>query len=425
MDPGIIVIILALVLLLFRVPVYIALAFPSILYVLLFDIRLTIISQRMVRSLDSFPLLAVPLFVLVGTLMNESGISDNIFEFADHIVGHISGGLAQVNIMVSLIFSGISGSAIADVGGIGRIMIENMHEHGYSRGYAAAVTTASATLGPIFPPSIILIIYGALAEVSILQLLLAGVVPAIVTFALLMIGTAIITRKKDIPTTPPPSKTVIGKSFLYNFAALATPFVLIAGLMSGLFGVTEAAAITVFYILLVNIIIYQNRDWGHIWTSCKETVYTTSVILIILASAALFSWVLTVERTADVVAVMMFSISENPLVLLLLLNVILIVLGLVLEPISALLISIPLFVPPLVEVGVDPVHLGIIMVFNLMIGLLTPPVGLTLFVASDVGDVPVPEIISELLPYYVILIVSLLLITFIPELSLFFPQLAL
>jgi len=422
MNIGITVIAATLILLFLGVRVYVALAFPAIIYLVVMDIPFFVATQRMVRSLNSFTLLTIPLFLLVGSLMNNSEMTENLFELANNLVGHLVGGLAYVNVLTSLIFSGISGSAIADVGGIGRIMIESMEDHGYSRGYASALTVASATIGPIFPPSIILIIYGVLAEVSIIELLLAGILPGLLTFVLLLGGTAFIARRKEIPTHDRPSLATVFRSFLFNFAGLMTPVVLIGGMMGGFFGPTEASAVTVLYLLLINAVFYGKLDFTYIWESSKQTVHTTATVLIILAAASLFAWVLAIEGTAAIFANLLFSVSENTLVLLLLLNVMLLILGLFLEPVSALLISIPLVVPPFTSLGVDPVHLGIIMVFNLMIGLITPPLGLSLYVASDVGKIPIAEIVAELKPYYVVLIITLLIITFVPQISLLVPN---
>lgn len=424
MNLGFLVILGFLILILLRVPLYIALSLPSILYILWEGTRIFVVAQQVMRTIDSFTLLAIPLFVFVGVMMNESGISEKLFDFANEMIGHFQGGLAQVNIFTSLIFSGISGSAMADIGGIGQVLIESMDKYGYERDYSAALTASSATVGPIFPPSIPLILYGVIAEVSIVSLLLAGILPALLVVVVLMITTAIIARRRDFPKGERVSWRSRARSFIVALPALLTPVLLIAGMLSGIFGATEAAAVTVLYILLVNIFVYRIFSLEYIYTSAVETARLTSIIMLTIAGAALLNWVLVIERTPDAVASLLFGISTNTIVLLLVVNVFLLLLGLFLEPISALIISIPLIFPTLIESGVDPVHLGVIMVFNLMIGLLTPPLGLSIFVASDIAGVDNFEVIRSIPPYYVALLVCLLIITFVPSISLLVPGMA-
>lgn len=419
MELGIIVIIITLLLILFRVPVAVAFAAPSIIYVLVTGTPVTIVGQRMVHSLNSYTILAVPLFIYVGSLLNHGGITDKIFDFANEMIGHISGGLAQVNITASLIFSGMSGAALADVGGLGRILIHAMEENGYPRDYSAALTSVSATIGPIFPPSIPLIIYGLVAEVSIIALFMAGVVPALICTVLLGVASYIIARRRDFPTQES-DKTFTEKSKLFFIAlpALLTPVVLIVGMLSGAFGPTELAAVTVIYVLLINLIIYKNRSSSYVFAAAKEAAHTTGVILFILAGAALFSWVISVEGVPRAVGAWLVLLTDDPLMLLLLINILLLIIGLFLETIAAILITTPIFLPPLVELGVDPVHFGVILVFNLMIGLVTPPLGLSLFVSSDIADVPVEKVIKQVLVYYVPLLLTLMFIVLFPELFL-------
>lgn len=419
-NVGLLLVVLFLVLVLMGAPLYISLSLPPLIYIVFVaEFPLVTASQTMVRSLDSFVLLAVPMFIYFGSLMNHSGIADRIFNFANDITAQSQGGLAQVNIITSLIFSGMSGSAMADIGGVGRILINQMKENGYSNSYASALTSASATVGPIFPPSIPLIIFGVIAQVSVVSLLIAGAIPALLTTVFLMVGTAILARRRDFPTADRTiSRSTIARKFLIALPAMLAPFILIGGMLMGFFGPTEAAAVTILYMVLVNVLFYRDTSVRYLWTAAVEAAYTTSVILITIAAASLFTYVLTLEQTAEVVTTGLLSISTNPLVLLLVINVLLLIIGLFLEPISAMLIAIPLTLPPLVEVGVDPVHYGVIMVFNLMIGLLTPPLGLSIFLSSDIADVPIEQTIQDLKPYYVMLLATLLVITLVPELSL-------
>jgi tripartite ATP-independent transporter DctM subunit len=418
-NAGLVVILGFVLLALLRIPVFISLALPSTVYVLASDRPILFVVNRMVRTVDSFTLLAIPLFIYVGSLMNHGDITEKIFDFADNIVGHLTGGLAQVNIVTSLIFSGISGSALADVGGIGRVLIQTMSDNGYNKDFSAALTSASATIGPIFPPSIPLILYGILAEVSVLQLLIAGAGPAILTTALLMIWTSYIARQRNLPSNDERATlSVVGNSLVIAAPALLTPVVLITGMLGGVFTPTEAAAVTVVYILIINTVIYRVTGFEYLWEAAIETARTTGSIVLILAAAAVFSFVLSVEGIDTVFANFVFSISENPIIVLLLVNALLLFIGLFLDPIAALVMMTPIVFPVLFEVGVDPVQIGVIMVFNLMLGLLTPPLGLSVYLSADIADVSVSSVFNQTRTYYAIMIIALLVVTFVPAVSL-------
>lgn len=418
-NAGLLVILAFVVLALLRVPVFIALALPSTLFVLASDRPLLFVVNRMVRTVDSFTLLAIPLFIYVGAVMNHGEVTDIIFEFADSIVGHLTGGLAQVNIVTSLIFSGISGSALADIGGVGRVLIQTMSEDGYDDSFSAALTSASATIGPIFPPSIPLILYGILAEVSVLQLLIAGAIPAVITTLLLMLWTWYLARARDFPSnTERASFGEMGRSFVMAVPALFTPVVLITGMLGGYFTPTEAAAVTAVYIVVINTVIYRVTRVRYLWDAAIETARTTGSIVLILAAAAVFSFVLSVQGIDTLFANFIFSFSQNPIVVLLLVNALLLFIGLFLDPIAALVMMTPIVFPVLFDVGVDPVQIGVIMVFNLMLGLLTPPLGLSVYLSADIADVSVGSVFRETRTYYLIMIVALLIITLVPSVSL-------
>ncbi|ERG91756.1 MAG: TRAP transporter, DctM subunit [Haloquadratum walsbyi J07HQW1] len=418
-NAGLVVILGFVLLALLRIPVFISLALPSTVYVLASDRPILFVVNRMVRTVDSFTLLAIPLFIYVGSLMNHGDITEKIFDFADNIVGHLTGGLAQVNIVTSLIFSGISGSALADVGGIGRVLIQTMSDNGYNKDFSAALTSASATIGPIFPPSIPLILYGILAEVSVLQLLIAGAGPAILTTALLMVWTSYIARQRNLPSNDERATlSIVGSSLVIAAPALLTPVVLITGMLGGIFTPTEAAAVTVVYILIINTVIYRVTGFEYLWEAAIETARTTGSIVLILAAAAVFSFVLSVEGIDTVFANFVFSISENPIIVLLLVNALLLFIGLFLDPIAALVMMTPIVFPVLFEVGVDPVQIGVIMVFNLMLGLLTPPLGLSVYLSADIADVSVSSVFNQTRTYYAIMIIALLVVTFVPAVSL-------
>lgn len=417
---GLLVILAFVVLALLRVPVFVALALPATVYaIVFFDQSLSFPAQRMLRTIDSFTLLAIPLFIYVGTLMNHGEVTERIFDFADSMVGHLTGGLAHVNIVTSLVFSGISGSALADIGGVGKVLIQTMSGAGYDDEYSAALTSASATVGPLFPPSIPLILFGIIAEVSVLSLLLAGAVPALLTAFLLMAGTAIIAHREGFPKNENRATVAqFSRSLLVAIPALLTPVILIAGMLGGYFSPTEAAAVTVVYILFINTIFYFNTDFRYIWDASVEAAQTTGVITLILAAAGLFAWVLSVERVSRTFAELLFSVSTIPEIVLFMVLLMLLFIGLFLDPIAALVMITPIVFPVLVEVGYHPVHIGVITVYALMIGLITPPLGLSVYLSSDISGAKVAEVFRASAPYYIVLLTGLIFVAYIPEISL-------
>lgn len=404
-------------------PVVVAIAVPALLYVIFAGFPLELIAQRMTYALDSFPLVAVPVFIFVGSLMNQSGITSDIYRFAHTVAGRVPGGLAQVNVIGSLIFSGTSGAALADIGGLGRIEIRAMVNAGFTRAYAAAITGASAVVGPIFPPSIPLIIYGSVTNGSIVQLLLAGIVPALVYVAMLMATVAWLAKRHGHPRSKTwPRLREIWTAFLPAAPALFTPILLVGGMLLGVFTPTEAASVTVAYILLITFVFYGGMSWARFRFALFDTVKTTSAVLIIVSAAALFGWILTIEQLPQTFTRTILSLSTDPLMLLLIVNALLLVVGMFLDSTTATLLVAPLVTAPLVLAGVDPVHLGIIFIFNLMIGLLTPPMGLALFLLADIAKTPMPAIFKALLPFYIPLFGALAIITFFPELTLWLPK---
>lgn len=404
-------------------PVVLAIMIPAVGYVLWNDFPLELVGQRMVYALDSFPLVAVPIFIFVGNLMNQSGITERIYRFSSALVGRIHGGLAQVNIFASLVFSGMSGAALADIGGLGRIEIKAMTSHGFKREFAGALTCASAIVGPIFPPSIPLIIYGSVTNVSIVQLLVAGIVPALICVAMLMITVAILAWKRDFPRAERwPTRQELGTSFLQALPALLTPVLMISGMLIGWFTPTEAAAVTVAYVIFISALVYRTLTWQHLKVSAYETLKSTSAILVIVSAAALFGWIMAVENIPQTVARELLTLSKDPLMLLLIVNLLLLVVGMFLDSTTATLLVIPIIAGPLHLAGVDPVHLGIVAIFNLMLGLLTPPMGLALFLISDIAKVSMRAVLKEMLPLYIPLVGTLAIITLFPELTLWLPK---
>ena len=392
-------------------PVVLAIAIPAILYIIFNDLPIDMIAQRLHYALDSYPLIAVPIFIFAGNLMNTTGITRRIYKFADILVGRVHGGLAQVNIFAGLIFAGMSGAALAAVGGLGPITIKTMKEKGFSSSFSAAVTISSATVGPIFPPSIPLIIYGSVASVSIVKLLLAGIVPAIIIVVMLMITTALISLFRKYPRAERWSKaSEIFKSFLPAIPALLAPALLVFGMLSGFFTPTEAAGAMVVYIIFLSGVVYRELNIKHILQSAAETIRLSSGILIIVSTASLFGWILAVEQIPQMFADFLLSFSKNPYILLSIVNIMLLIIGMVLDSTTATLLVVPIIAPPLVAAGVDPVHLGIVTIFNLMVGLITPPLGLSLFLVSDIAKVPMNKILKEVVWYLIPLIIALMIL---------------
>ena len=407
-------------------PVVLAIGIPCIVYIFANGLPIDLIAQRTLYALDSFPLVAVPVFLFVGSLMNSAGISKYIYQFADTAVGRMPGGLAQVNIFGSLIFAGMSGSALADIGGIGRIEIDAMRAKGFKPAFAAAVTSSSAIVGPIFPPSIPLIIYGTVTGVSVIQLLLGGILPGLLCVVMLMLMTGWLAVRRGYPRAPRwPQWSELWRDFKPAFPAIVAPVILIAGMLLGFFTPTEIASVTVAYAILISSLFYRELTVKGLLDAAFETIRASAGILLIVAVAALFGWILSVEQVPQKLTGVLLGISTNPNVLLLIVNLLLIVVGMFLDSTTAILVIAPIIAKPLVMAGVDPVHLGMVVVFNLMIGLLTPPMGLALFLVADIAKVTMKDVLVEMMPYYVPLIATLLIITYVPGITTWLPTWAL
>jgi tripartite ATP-independent transporter DctM subunit len=423
---GFLVVLSFLVLFVLGFPVVLAIGMPCIAYIFLKDLPIDLVAQRTLYALDSFPLVAVPVFLFVGSLMNSAGISRYIYRFADTATGRLPGGLAQVNIFGSLIFAGMSGSALADIGGLGRIEIDAMKKKGFSASFAAAVTSSSAIVGPIFPPSIPLIIYGTVTGVSVIQLLLGGILPGLVCVAMLMLMTGWLAVRRNYPRAARwPTAAELWRDFKPALPAILAPVILIAGMLAGFFTPTEIASVTVLYAMLISSLFYRELTWRSLLDAAFETIRASAGILLIVAVAALFGWILSVELVPQKLSAAMLAISTNPYVLLMIVNVLLLAVGMFLDSTTAILVIAPIIAKPLVMAGVDPVHLGMVVVFNLMIGLLTPPMGLALFLVTDIAKVTMKEVLKEMAPYYIPLGLTLLLITYVPGITTWIPRWAL
>ncbi len=413
-------------LLLAGAPVAIALGLGSALALWWFDMPLAVIAQRIVNALDSTTLLAVPMFIFAAALFNATGLTAQLFDFIRMVIGRIRGGLGYVTVLTHLVFSGVSGAALADIGALGKVQIDMMRVQGYSDRFSVGICMAAATLGPIFPPSIPLVIFAMAAEISPVKVLIAGIIPSIIIALFLMGMVWWIARRDGLPTdTIRFTRQEFMRRLWTATPALLAPVVLIGGILLGWFGETEAAAVTVVYALLTGRFFYRALTWPGFVASLRETVRSTAGVMFIVGAAALFAWVLTIDQVPTKAADLLLSWSKDPWVLLVIVNVLLLVVGMVLETIAAILILAPILVPALAAAGVDPVHLAIVVVLNLMIGLLTPPVGMSLYMVSSVSGMPVQGVIRAAIPWIVCLLLSLVAVTFIPAASTWLPQLML
>jgi TRAP-type C4-dicarboxylate transport system permease large subunit len=447
------------------VPVAIAMAVASLAFILVSGtVPDVILAQRMIAGVESFPLLAVPFFILAGNLMNIAGVTGRIYAFAVALVGWMRGGLAQVNIIGSVIFSGMSGTAIADAAGIGTIEIKAMKDHGYSAEVAVGVTAASATLGPIIPPSLPFVIYGMMSNTSIGALFLGGVIPGVLMTLFMMATVAIFARiykwgsdtafsLRDLGSAGIEVLVVMGfpvlayglvfagldpnlaigialavllaMDYYFDFSAvmaLMTPVILIGGMTMGWFTPTEAAAAAVIWSLFLGLVRYRSMTMRSLTKATFDTIETTASVLFIVTAASIFAWLLTVSQTAQLLSDLILGFTQNKWVFLILVNLLLLFIGCFLDTIAAITIVVPILLPIALKLGIDPIHFGLILTLNLMIGLLHPPLGMVLFVLSRVAKLSVERTTMAILPWLIPLFAALFAITFIPELTLWLPR---
>ncbi|PZX16294.1 tripartite ATP-independent transporter DctM subunit [Palleronia aestuarii] len=408
-------------LLILGVPVAIALAGSSAIFILFGPTPPMVVAHRMINGVDSFPLLAVPFFILAGNLMNTAGITERIFNFALGLVGWMRGGLGHVNVGASVIFAGMSGAAVADAGGLGAIEIKAMRDANYDPGFAVGITAASSTIGPIIPPSLPMVIYGVVAGASIGQLFAAGFVPGLVMALSLMLMIAFFARRRNFPRDRPFALAYLWASFKAAFLSLLTPVIIVGGILSGAFTPTEAAVAACAYALFLGLVVYRTLTWRRFLRVSFDTIETTAVVLLVVAAAAIFAWILTSNRVPELAAGALLSASDRPWVILILINLILLAVGCFMETVAAITILVPVLLPVAVELGIDPVHFGVIMVLNLMLGLLTPPVGMVLYVLSRVSGVPFERCVVATSPFLIPLVLVLILITFVPAITMWLP----
>lgn len=405
-----------------RFPIAYAVGLSSVACLLFRGSSLLVICQQMVKGLSSFTLMAVPFFITMGCLMGQGGISEKLIALANAIVGWMRGGLAMVNIVASYFFGGISGSAAADTASLGSILIPMMVKEGYSAEFSTAVTITSSCEGLLVPPSHNMVIYATTAGgISVGSLFLAGYLPGAVLALSLMVGSYIISVKRNYPKGEKFNIMNLFKQMAKSIWALAAVLIVVVGVIMGMFTATESAAIAAIYSLFVSVFVYKGLNWKGVWRVIGECIDTLSIVLILIAASNVFGYCLTLLKVPLLASNAITSISTNPIIVALLINLILLFLGCIMDMAPIILIATPILLPLAQSVGIDPVQFGIIIVLNCGIGLLTPPVGAVLFIGSAVSKVPMERIVKATLPFYVCMIVALLLVTFIPAISLWLP----
>lgn len=406
-----------------RFPIAYAVGLSSVLCLLAQGNSLVAIPRLLVKGISSFSLMAVPFFITMGVLMGSGGISEKLIALANSCVGWMRGGLAMVNIVASYFFGGISGSASADTASLGSLLIPMMVDEGYDADFSTAVTITSSCEGLLVPPSHNMVIYATTAGgISVGSLFLAGYLPAGVLAVSLMLGSYIISVKRNYPKGKPFSLKVFAKQLATSFWALAAILIVVVGVVGGMFTATESAAIAVIYSLLVSVFIYKGLDWKGVWHALDSCVSTLSIVMILIATSSVFGDCLTKLHVPDLAAQAITSVSSSPIVIALLLNLILLVLGCIMDMAPIILIATPILLPIAKSVGIDPIQFGIIVVLNCGIGLLTPPVGAVLFIGSAVGKTPMEKVVKATLPFYLCMIITLLLLTFVPDIALLLPK---
>ena len=417
------------VLIVMGLPIGIALAGSSLVYLVLgyltgeVTVPSVVVIHRMVNGVDSFPLLAVPFFIFCGNLMNTSGITKRIYDFALAVVGWAKGGLGHVNVLGSVIFAGMSGTAVADAGGLGTIEIKAMRDHGYDVNFAVGITAASSTIGPIIPPSLPMVIYGVVGGVSIGQLFAAGFVPGLIMAAFLMAMVFFYAHRRGWSADATFSLCGLWVAFKLAWMPLMTPVIILGGMVFGVFTPTEAAIAACVWALFLGLVVYRSLSWKQLVRVSMDTIETTAVVLLIVGGASIFGWILATTRVTEAFADSLLSLTTDPYAILILINILLLIVGCFMETIAAITILTPVLLPVAIQVGVDPVQFGLIMVLNLMIGLLTPPVGMVLYVLTRVANISFEQCVRACAPFIVPLLLVLALITFVPVVTLWLPTL--
>lgn len=418
-----ILIIVFIICLLLRFPIAFSLGLSCLVYVLLKGIPMVILPAKMYSGIDVFILLSVPGFILSGNLMNAGGLTEKIIAFCNHLMGHIRGGLALANIGTSMLFAGISGTAISDTASIGAVIIPAMKKEGYGAAFSCAVTASSSTVGPMIPPSVPMIIAATLSGLSVGRLFLAGAIPGLLLGLGMMAVAYYISKKRKYPKHQRSTFKQIVRGFLDTFWSLLMTFIILFGIIGGIFTPTEASIIAVLYALIIGMFVYKKLNFRNISNIVLDSMKTSASLMVLIGFANLFGWILLTERFPQLISQGILDFSQNKFVVLLLINLLLIFVGTFMETIAALLVLFPILLKIAIAVEVDPIHFAVIAVLNLMIGLTTPPVGVCLFVSSSIGKVSMTEVSKSSLPFLGVSFLVLILVTLFPEISLFLPEL--
>lgn len=411
-----------LICLFLRFPIAFSLGLSCLVYLLLEGIPLVVLPMKMYSGIDVFVLLSIPGFILAGNLMNHGGLTEKIIDFCNHILGHIRGGLSLANIGSSMLFAGISGTAVSDTASIGSVLIPAMKKEGYDPGFSCAVTASSSTVGPIIPPSVPMIIAATLSGLSVGKLFLAGALPGLLLGIGMMAVAYYLAKVRKYPKHERSTLKQIWRSFTLTFWALLMIFIILFGIIGGVFTPTEASIVAVVYAVAVGLFVYRKLSWKSIQKIVVDSMKTSASLMVLIGFANLFGWILLIERLPQEIAEGILGVSQNKYLVLLMINVLLIFVGTFMETIAALLVLFPILLKVAVAVDIDPIHFAVIAVLNLIIGLTTPPVGVCLFVASSIGKVSMTDVSKSSLPFLAVSLIVLILVTLFPEISLFLPQ---
>jgi tripartite ATP-independent transporter DctM subunit len=402
-------------------PLFASMGLAALAFLWLGGMPITVLPQKMAGSMNSFPIVAAPLFILMGNILGAARITDRIVAFASALIGWVRGGYAHASILTSMIFAGMVGSAVADAAGSGAIEIRAMRNAGYKPETAAAITAAAATIGPIIPPSLPMVIYGVTADVSIGKLFMAGVVPGTLMGGALMVMVAVIAVREGMGGKPFGGFRNIARTFFSGFFALMTPVVILGGMFSGTFTPTEAAAVACLYALLLGLVVYRTLEWRQLGPILVETAETTGLVLVLVMAAGALGWCMSISRVPQTLSPMIVATISSPIAFLLMANALMLLVGCFMEALAAMLILIPILVPAAIAYGIDPVQFGVIMVLNLILGTIHPPIGVVLFVVTRIANVSFETMSRAILPWLVPLLAVLLAISLWPPLTLWLP----
>jgi len=421
LNDAVVLLLVMLGLIFINVPVTYALGLSSLYFFISQDINFMQFILKLTATLDNFAFLAAPLFIFCGNLMNKGGVTDRIFDFACALVGHIRGGLGHVNVLGSALFAGMSGSAIADAAGLGPIEIKAMTDHGYDKEFAVALTGASAVIGPIIPPSNIMILYGVVAEVSISRLFLGGAVPGILITVAQMIMVYIYALKRNFPRNNAFSLKLIWHELKRSFLSLVTVLVILIGILSGAFTATEAGSVASLYVILISLFVYKEMNLKDIWTSTKEAASASGVILLLCGVAGVFGWCLSFVRAPQMASNWIISLTSDKTLILILFTILYLILGMLMEASAVVLCSVPIVVPLFKVIGIDLVYFGVLVGILMSIGTLTPPVGTVMFILCKTNDITIQRWTRFMVPWLILLVGLVLLMIFIPQIITWLP----